>query len=302
MSDTGIKDLMPVSESDRADKFDHFFYYLIAHYIQLGITSATFMYGVTSWCLIKKFRTFNNYVYVNVIFVNFLRLIVVWLPFVNNAYTNVFQKYENLDVFVYVFLLTVFNYWLVVMCYMFYVDIVKVFHNYIKRRYLYSFLFAWGVPSTVTGINRLIIFFMQRADVKEDFLQNFIEICNFITCSVFPAMINLVLFIKLLYSLFPCSETIACTMPKKVRRKQKLSRLFTATAMFVVSNIFVLTMLIWELLKVSVLTRILTTNVQILLLALFVPLLKSNRVYWHEYLKNLLKRPCRDYYCCVVCR
>ena len=302
MADIEASGPIPVSEID--DEFMSFiYYYKIVHFIQLGITLATFMYGVISWCLIKKFRTFNNYVYLNVVLVNLLRLIVVMLPLMYNVYIAVFLRHEDLHFFIYAFLFTVLNYWLIVMCYMFYVDIVKLFSRDVKRRHLYSFLFGWGVPSVLTGITRLVIFIVERKeDNSEDFVENFGDIFYFVTSSVLPAMINLVLFIKLLFSLFPCDNTIACAMDKKARRKQKLSRLCTAMAMFVVSNTFMLMMLVWDFLEVKILIRAITINVQILFLALFFPLIKSNRVYWHEYLKSRLKRPFRDYYCCIVCR
>lgn len=262
-------------------------YYMIGHYVQLAVTLFSFIYGVTSWCLIKKFRIFNNYVYINVILVNLIRLIVMSLPLVNYMYIAVFLRSRALHFFIFMFLSAVFNYWLVVMCYMFYVDIVKVFNGDIKRRYMKSFLFAWGVPSITFLMGRLILLFND----KEEFAVIFVDFGIFVICNVLPAVINLALFIKLVFSLFPYKNTNACvTLPKNERRRQILSRLCTATAMFALSNIFVLMMLIWDCLQFALLKRAFTFCLQIVILALFVPLVKSNRILWYDYYKNRLKR------------
>lgn len=93
--------------------------------------------------------------------------------------------------FICVFLTTVYNYWLVVMCYeyMFHVDIVKMFDSdsIRKRKYLISTIFAWGVPLIVVLICRLSFFFVELGGGdNEQFLFKklvFIDWCIDISCN-----------------------------------------------------------------------------------------------------------------------
>ena len=264
----------------------------VLNYIQSGMSFVTFIYGVTSWYLIRKFRSFNNYVYLSAILVNLLRLTVLWILivlFFRNS--HFYNKFNHLLGYIFLYLTTVYNYWVVIMCYMFYKDIVKVFDISIKKKYLFSTLFAWGVPLIVFLICKLIFFFMESgANDKVVVWSVVVLLAAYICCSILPTVLNVVLFIKLVFALYPCNNKNAAAISKKERRKQNLSRLCTATAMFLLCNVFVATFLLWELLEFSHLISTFTLNIQIIVLALFVPLVKSNRAVWHEYYKNRLNR------------
>ncbi|PZC81924.1 hypothetical protein B5X24_HaOG211710 [Helicoverpa armigera] len=52
---------------------------ILVEYLVLVLTLAAFLYGVTSWCLIAKFRHFRNFVYINAIVSSLLRLVTVSL-------------------------------------------------------------------------------------------------------------------------------------------------------------------------------------------------------------------------------
>ena len=291
MADLDISiETLPVDESD---DYPTEVAYIVGHYIQCIMTLITFVYGVTSWYLFRKFRTFNNYVYLSIIIVNVFRLIVGTVTlFRTGLFIAKLVQYINLYFFVFMFLSAVHNYWLVVMCYMYYVDIVTIFKNEIKRKYLKSFLFAWGIPFILLIICVLTYVCIDLADDsdKETLVSKFVHVSVIICCNVLPAIMNLILYIGLVCSLFPCNGTVNAIIPKKERRRENLSRLSIATTMFLLSNIFVLMMFLWDLYNASNIVRTVSFCLQIAVLSLFIPLVKNNRVLWCEYYKNRLKR------------
>ena len=271
-----------------SDDLDSFNLDKCLNLIHSAFSVATFIYGVISWCLIRKFRNFNNYVYLSAILVNLLRLTLIWFNWLIFDKTSTASTLPlRLLIYVFLFLTCVYNYWLLVMCYMFYKNIVKVFDTSIKRKYLYSTLFAWGVPLIVLLIFRLSFFFVTD---KLVFWITFVSLSFYITCSILPASMNLFLFIKLVFALYPCNGKNTCAISSKELRKQNLRRLCTAIVMFFLSNIVIGTFIIWALLKLPDYVLTLLFSVQTIVLAVFVPLVKSNRGLWHEYYKNRFNR------------
>ena len=280
--------IIPVIKSDDPAEL----YFVISHYFQCVMTLATFMYGVTSWCLIKKFRNFNNYVYLNAVFVNILRLTLGIFSLIRGGiYLTKLAQYINIYFFILMFFSAVYNYWLVVMCYIFYVDIVKVFDTDIKWKYFKSSLFAWGVPFIFLVICKSVLLFVDLTESRnqEIKLTAFAWAGIMITSNVFPTIINLVLYVKIVCNLFPCNDTVNVIIPKKERMKQNVCRLLIATCMFVLNNLFVICMLVWDLWSGSDIVRAVSFCLQIVVLSLFVPLVKSNRTLWQEYFKKRLK-------------
>ena len=45
---------------------------LIINYIVLVLTLSTLIYGITSWCILRKFRNYRNFVFLNAILSNFI--------------------------------------------------------------------------------------------------------------------------------------------------------------------------------------------------------------------------------------
>ena len=262
---------------------------MISHYFQCTMTLVTFIYGVISWCLIRKFRNFNNYVYLSATLVNILRLAVGTLTLIKSGF-SVPKSVENINLyfFIFMFLSAVYNYWLVVLCYMFYVDIVKVFDIKIKRKYLKSSLFAWGVPLLLLVISRSIFLLVEltEEDKTEKRLLVFARACIRVTSYAFPTIINSIFYVKLVYSLFSCKNAVNVIIPRKERIKQNVSRLCIATAMFILNNIFVLTMVLWDLFHCTNVVRSASFCLQVIVLSLFFPLLKSNRTSWYEHYKR----------------
>ena len=265
--------------------------YQAYHYTLFAITLATFIYGVTSWCLIRKFRNFNNYVYLSATIVNIMRLALVShvLTYCGERLSVV--QLVNGYFFVFIFQSTVYNYWLVVMCYVYYVKLVKVFNGDIKRKYLKSTVFAWGMPIVVILICRLILVLIELIAVESDIRLMFLYVCVLLTCNLIPVVFNLIVFLKLLYSLFfSCKDVNVIAVSKTERRKERWRRLCLATSLFLLSNLFVLTYIIWDLLELSVVVRTVSFNVQILVITIFIPVVKGNRELWYEYYKNRLRR------------
>lgn len=123
----------------------------------------TFIVGVTSWTFIKKFRLFKNYILLSIIFNNAT----------NAAIRNInvqcyFENATNLEtVFIIYFVLYIFfrislNYWLLILCYVFYLDLAKVYNNHISRRYLKANLFGWVLPLIVTIFNSIVMKYITK--------------------------------------------------------------------------------------------------------------------------------------------
>ena len=261
----------------------------IGNYTQLSMTLATLIYGVTSWCLIKKFRNFNNYVYLNAIIVTIIRLIVVSIT--NIYFIESITKFTHFLIFI--FFSTVFNYWLLVMSYMFYVDVVKVFNGSFKKKFLTCFLLAWCVPMIGLTVGILVLFIVELTvesnynEYKFNVLITIIYVI--ILCDVTPLLINVVFFLRLIHSLFSCKGENDCVVPEGKRKKVNWRRLCTARVMFMLTNVNILVLFIWDFFYDSMMLRTVTFSIQTFVLSLFVPLVKSNRTLWHEYFKNRLK-------------
>ena len=250
----------------------------------------TFIYGVTSWCFIRKFRNFNNYVYLSATIVNILRLVIMTIIFNNCGKIVSNVEFVNVYFYIFMFLSTVYHYWLVVLCYGVY---VKVFHRDLSRKYLKSSIFAWGFPLVVWLICGLIFIIILSSIGNDDahlFRRTYIFVCVIVTCNGIPSVFNLVVFIKFSYSLFFSKQTNASTASKKDRCKEKWRRLYIVIFMYFLSNMFILYFHIWKVFDISFLIRIVTTHLQILPVTLFIPLVNSNRNVWNKYFNNRLAR------------
>lgn len=144
--------------------------------IVIVLSLTTLVCGLTSWCIIKKFCNYRNYVYLNTILANFL--------FYSTELT--FQMYENVILvpkiifILFFYLLSVKNHWLLVMCHMFYVDLVKVFGSNIQSRNLKSTVFAWIVSFISINILILISYCFVQPNILFLDPANNIEVINII--------------------------------------------------------------------------------------------------------------------------
>ncbi|KAH9643946.1 hypothetical protein HF086_016496 [Spodoptera exigua] len=120
--------------------------YICVNYVLLGLCTITLSYGILSWCLIKKFRNFKNYVFLSGTLVNVIRLSLLAATVMHrdlNTLKFAFSKLIFMSNLSLIYFSTVYNNWMVVMCYMLYVDIVKVFKKDFKKKYVQVTLLTW---------------------------------------------------------------------------------------------------------------------------------------------------------------
>ncbi|KAF9798367.1 hypothetical protein SFRURICE_016005 [Spodoptera frugiperda] len=111
---------------------------IIVAWVLFALTLIAFVYGVTSWCLIKKFRHFRNYVILSAITAGLLRLVTfqIGMSLITRDIVLNYPVVPALVASTMTYFSLSFNCWLLVLCYIFYVDFVKVFRLDIHRRYL----------------------------------------------------------------------------------------------------------------------------------------------------------------------
>ncbi|KAF9823711.1 hypothetical protein SFRURICE_009468, partial [Spodoptera frugiperda] len=179
------------------------------------------MYGLTSWCLIKKFRHYKNYVFLNIILSISLQLSVYLLPDILKE--NKFF-YEIWWLILLYFILS-FHHWLLVLSYIFYVDFVKVFNINISRRFLKSSIFAWGMPA-------LIVFVFTLVSLAMESFGALMTLQIFLSLVIIPSFISFVIYILVLYSLFRSKDTVT--------HNNKWRSFYVSTLIFVLSDFFVI--------------------------------------------------------------
>lgn len=259
----------------------HLYYYMYLDYIVLVLTLATFLYGVTSWCIIKKFRHFKNYVYLNLILTGVLSFIVIIIM----DYPTKSLIFYNSATCIYMYLKAVYSHWLVVLCYICYVDIVKVFRVDIRRRYLKSNIFAWAVPVITVSSLILFSFYVIRYFEKYNVLLNNIAFNGSV---MLPLVVNFLMYIKIQFSLCHCNAN-------STTNTGKWRRFYMATLIFVFSDIvtlysFFLVVTIVPHMPLIVYIAMPLEHVQTLALNLFFVAVKSNRTVWREYYSNKIQQ------------
>nr|XP_049705386.1 uncharacterized protein LOC126056456 [Helicoverpa armigera] len=255
----------------------------LVEYLVLVLTLAAFLYGVTSWCLIAKFRHFRNFVYINAIVSSLLRLVTVSLIIPGLMQIIHFEDQDILNICRYIctYFSAVQNYWMLVICYIFYVDIVKVFSGHVNRKYLKCYLFAWGIPFVTFLTYYVFLFFNEKEKFYDqgssmDFFANSVEV--FIIVS--PLMINVGLYVAVLTSLCQCFQ------PKTPSATNNWRRMYIATLLFLLSDVLVLSSFIWDIMSVTFILRAVLSKMQQIAIDLFLPLVRTNRELWQEYLSR----------------
>ncbi|KAJ8707467.1 hypothetical protein PYW08_010719 [Mythimna loreyi] len=205
-------------------------YYLIVFaWIIIVLSLTGLLYGVTSWCIIKKFRHLRNYVLLNLMITNMIRYsLFVYVE------SNCFLHYIHLVkvqivLYLFEFWALTFNCWLLVLCYIFYIDFVNVFNKEISRRYLKSNLFAWGVPFAA-----ILLYFITGRLLYAYCSMEILTTPIGISLLLLPVTISFVVYVMVVYSLFWNSKAPASTSSDKRRR------LYISTLIFVLSNVMVL--------------------------------------------------------------
>lgn len=240
----------------------------------------TFIVGVTSWTFIKKFRLFKNYILLSIIFNNAT----------NAAIRNInvqcyFENATNLEtVFIIYFVLYIFfrislNYWLLILCYVFYLDLAKVYNNHISRRYLKANLFGWVLPLIVTIFNSIVMKYITKKHIEYALpLQ--------ITAMFIPLMLNLIIYLTVVVAL----------VKKKANNVERRRCFLLLTVLLCLSGIFMLTIplhLLWDKgesgknlkLALSILSRL-----QDLMPIVYLFTLGYNWSVWKDYYRTISKR------------
>lgn len=182
------------------------------------------------------------------------------------------DNYLIFAVFYYIGLhcLTVQFHWLLVICYILYEDIVKVFQDYIRKRYLKSCLFAWCLPVLMTLFCRLVI----PSLFHNNNLGTWIEL-GFL---FLPLIINAIIYIKLVISLLCNCHAGANTANNKWRR------FYMVTLIFVLSDVTVLSAFtLHNYFPPPPILQTVLMNLQTITIDLFFPIFKRNRTSWHDY-------------------
>lgn len=230
------------------------------------------IYGVTSWCLIKKFRTFKNYAYINAILAAWLRILVTTVDKLSlfskeNAFNNTIFD------FIFGYLMTVQWSWLVVICYIFYMEIVKVFNMEIRRKFLKSTIVTWVLALFTTAyVTVQLIYFWDSV---------FLFSLSIIIVAL-PLIINVVLYFFIIGSLCCCSRGNASTTGN-------CRRFYIATLIFIFSDLIIFFgIALTEVVNTLYIVDALLSCSQIIILDVFLPLLRSNRELWREYFRRRL--------------
>ncbi|KAJ8712279.1 hypothetical protein PYW07_005121 [Mythimna separata] len=112
------------------------------------LTLLTFLYGVTSWCIKEKFRTFKNFVFLNAVFTNLLLTLLSLAVFFIQLNFGSYIYYMSVTEYI----STVKFHWLIIIGYIFYDDIVKIFKEPVQNLYLKSNIFGWGISLILSAI------------------------------------------------------------------------------------------------------------------------------------------------------
>lgn len=250
-------------------------------WIVIVLSLTAFIYGLTSWCLLKKFRHFRHYVLLNVMLANVLRnfifLFFYWFKVFCRDVVKRYLMCVNGYIYFSLYCNLTFDYWLLVLCYIFYVDFVKVFNIDIRRRYLNSSLFGWGIPFVTFLIAAFLFYLYDSTDILTVNVAMFLELI--------PVTISLVIFLMVVYNLFRVSEAGMSISTNKWHR------FYIAILIYILSNITEI-YAIQDVLGIrNNLVAILGASVELLnsiALAVYFVIGKSNRILWKEYFKMRL--------------
>ncbi|KAJ8721674.1 hypothetical protein PYW07_002449 [Mythimna separata] len=253
----------------------------IMPYIVLVLTLAALIYGLTSWFILKKFRNYRNFVFLNAILTFFL-LSCLFIIAKEIEFLRTSGLFYNLPHY----LITARNHWLLIISHMFYVDIVKVFNQNVQRRYLKSCMFGWGVPLityliTIPVLHYYFLFFFKRGRYM-----HYISWVILFSDQIIPVTVNCFLYIATGISLYRGFSTNTHTGTNIWRR------LYIATLIFLLSDVALLYQLFINM------TYLYPVNIVFFLLVYLNPLslvvffvaVRSNRKAWYDFYVKWINR------------
>ena len=254
----------------------------IINVIMLVLTLTALIYAVVSWRIMKKFRDYKNFVFLNLILVNFL-LYSLRSGMEYAGKINISWVVKMIHMFKYYIILGN-HYWLVVTTYMFYVEFVKVFNGHIKMKFLKSCLFGWGMPFISLGL----IYHLSMLE-PENYTVAIIIRSLMVLCAVLPSILNCAFYIKIIVDSVCFSNTGAHTASGKCRR------LCLSTVIFIFSDVifvslYTLFIFVDSLGMTVIFLDWLFIQFIVLVLDVFIVLSRSNRELWYEYNANRLSQ------------
>lgn len=237
--------------------------------LSLLLSAATLIFGLASWILISQWRTFKNYVFLNLIFM--IAVVCICFYLVGNADISCSLLVA------YVMSLIITSRWMLVATVMFYIDIVKVFTADVERKYLYTNIFVWLVPpfETVAVFTTAIKYYENE------------EIIQYYTISVVVVTLlaAILFYIKVLYTLV---LSILEPMTRHTETKRNIvQKIILSTAACITSGItsFLPVMLgdiIFHDYIIGNVTR-LVSLLNIIGIIVFYLAMKDHREAWVEY-------------------
>ncbi|KAJ8730996.1 hypothetical protein PYW08_002409 [Mythimna loreyi] len=261
------------------------------------LTLAALIYGLTSWCFLKKFQSYRNYVLLNAILSDFF----YYLTF------STMKHWIFISSFQLHYFATAKTHWLLVISHMFYVDIVKVFNQNVQRRYLKSCVFGWGVAIITTTISWYLKDHYFKSVPKFHFIMFYymkphdwyVYTTILYSDQILPLIINCVLYIVTVFSLCRSFNTSTQANSNICRRLYIATLIFLLSDVALVSTYFIVMvtqkdfiLLRWNKNGESdITTELLFRYLNPLLIIVFLVAVRGNRKAWHDfYLKTINQR------------
>lgn len=247
-------------------------------WIFLVAVATAIVFGVTSWCVLNKFRTFRNFVLLSALVALMLQMLVMWLSdrFISDEVAESNSAVNVIVLCYYVLFQSAFQYWLIVLCYVFSVDFVKVFHYDCRRKYLWSNLFAWAVPFITVHLYAIVGAILYN--LPDDESQYIFEAHIAMSLILIPVVLSLITYLVVIGRLIFGASTNKCCG-------------FTiATLIFLFSNVILFTVvpivLDKDILAVNVIGEILE-YLQTIALIVCIVVLKSNWKLWRDHFNKI---------------
>lgn len=264
------------SESYTFEKYLEVYDYLNVFEIILSISVIS--YGLLSWGLLPKWRTFKNYVLLNT------TVAVFFKHFLEQSIDYLDDDFQHFTLYFHFYLVFKFAYsfWLLIMSAMFYSSIVKIFKPPKEGRYLKSALISWGIP----GCLSIFDFVLSEPNMVYDMFWLF----NSVIYDVIPNAIQLsvfVMYMMVIWHLFKGSA---------VRRSSGdiCAKVQLATLLLLMSGIATITCHIVDALKRNKTTfTLIMENVDLIpnvVVCVWILATKSNRCLWMEYYRNRIRQ------------
>lgn len=255
-------------------------------FVVIVLTVISFLIGAVSWRLIRKFRHIKNFVFLNALLSSILNDASVILYTMYTLYYPNFFAYSTylwlklIYQITAAFFGTATHCWLMVLGWILYVDIVKVFGGDVNRKFLKTSLFAWGTPFIISlSLPIILLPIILSKYIK---MENIIYISSIVDkLEVFvPLTILICIYVVVLTSLLKkvlVNNTVVKSRCIFIATLIFLSMFFL---IFIMGGIISMTMPPDYLIQISYVPLI---HLQTIALNMYFLTLKSNRDLWRNF-------------------